>query len=186
MNLRTVGYSGIFEKTTAIANPAIYFKIHLKFDDMINIHIRPATEADLPVLFSFEQQLILAERPFDPTLKPDKIHYYDLEALVQSPDACVLVAENESGIIASGYIKIKVAEPFLQHTEFGYLGFMFVVPEWRGKGLNRMIVDKLVEWGKKKNLNEFRLDVYEKNRSAIAGYLKAGFVSHMLEMRLIL
>ena len=44
----------------------------------MNAIIRQARHTDLDTLFRFEQGVITAERPFDPTLKKDPIHYYDL------------------------------------------------------------------------------------------------------------
>ena len=39
------------------------------------INIRKAHPDDLEKLLEFEQGIISAERPFDPTLKEGKIHY---------------------------------------------------------------------------------------------------------------
>lgn len=43
------------------------------------IYIRKAQLSDLATLLEFEQGIITAERPYDPTLKEEKIHYYDIE-----------------------------------------------------------------------------------------------------------
>jgi hypothetical protein len=43
-----------------------------------DITIRPAVNADLPKLAEFLQFLVIAERPFDPTLKEGEIFYYDI------------------------------------------------------------------------------------------------------------
>ena len=50
------------------------------------IHIRPAALADLPTLHQFEQGVITAERPMDPTIKEGPIQYYNLEAMLANPD----------------------------------------------------------------------------------------------------
>ena len=73
---------------------------------MSSIQFRTATIEDLPILLQFEQGIINAERPFDPTLKPDPISYYDLKALITSDDSKVIVAINNDIIVASGYAKI--------------------------------------------------------------------------------
>ncbi|HXO75596.1 MAG TPA: GNAT family N-acetyltransferase [Puia sp.] len=61
---------------------------------------------------------------------------------------------------------------------------MYVVPEHRGKGVNRLIVDALSKWARAQNITELRLDVYNDNSPAIAAYEKAGFKKHMILMRL--
>ena len=151
---------------------------------MKNILIRTATLKDLPTLLEFEQGIITAERPFDPTLAADPISYYDLKVLIELDTAEVIVAEVDNQIVASAYAKIKKGEPFFQFEEYAYLGFMFVRPEFRGQGINQKIVDELVRWVKSRNLTELRLQVYEENAGALRAYEKAGFKKYMMTMRL--
>lgn len=147
--------------------------------------VREATEQDLEVLLEFEQGIVTSERPFNETLKDGEIHYYDLHALILSPDAHLVVVEENSEIIASGYALIKKSEKnYNNFKEYGYLGFMFVKPEHRGKGVNQLIVDTLIAWVKDKGISEIRLDVYDQNESAVKAYEKAGFEPLLLTMRL--
>lgn len=64
--------------------------------------VREAKIEDLDVLLKFEQGIVEAERPMNPTLKEGEIHYYDLAALVRSPLASVMVAEMDGEVIGSG------------------------------------------------------------------------------------
>ena len=153
---------------------------------MKNLQFRTATLEDLPVLYQFEQGIITAERPFDPTLKPDPINYYDLKALILSDTAQVIVAVIDDEIIASGYAKILQGEPFHKHNDYAYLGFMFVKPEHRGKGIIQGIVDELKLWTKANHLYEIRLEVYDDNDAAIRAYEKSNFKKHMIEMRMLI
>ena len=73
---------------------------------MDNIKIRTATLDDIDILLEFEQGVIKAERPFDVTLGADPITYYNLEELIVSDDASLVVAEIEGEIISSGYALI--------------------------------------------------------------------------------
>ena len=153
-------------------------------DKMDKIKVRPATLKDLPVLLNFEQQLIKAERPFDITIKPDPVSYYDIKAYILDEEVEVVVAEDEGTIVSSGYGLTKVARSYLDHKEFAYLGFMYTIQEYRGKGINRKIIAHLMEWAEKKGLTEVRLTVYSDNLSAIKAYEKAGFKCHITEMRI--
>jgi len=150
---------------------------------MNEVKIRKASLDDLEQLMIFEQDLIKTERPFDPTLKPDPINYYDLKSLLISPLAEVLVAEADNKVIASGYVRIDRSKPFLKHSTHAYLGFMYVLPEYRGQGINKQIMDALKDWAVSKNITEFRLEVYYDNISAIKAYEKIGFSRYSLEMR---
>ena len=150
---------------------------------MNEVKIRKASLDDLEQLMVFEQDLIKAERPFDSTLKPDPIKYYDLKSLLTSPLAEVVVAESDNKIIASGYARIDKSKPFLKHSQHAYLGFMYVVPEYRGQGINKKIMDVLKDWAVSQNITEFSLEVYYDNISAIKAYEKIGFSRYILEMR---
>lgn len=150
---------------------------------MQEIKLREATVDDLDVLLRFEQGVIQAERPFDPTLKQDPVHYYDLPGMIRAPHIYLVVATVAGEIIASGYARIEDAKPYLRHPQHAYLGFMYVEPAWRGKGINKMIIAELERWSLSKNMVEMRLDVYFQNSSAIQAYEKAGFISHMVLMR---
>ncbi|MFD1616395.1 GNAT family N-acetyltransferase [Gelatiniphilus marinus] len=146
--------------------------------------VRKASLKDLPVLLEFEQGVIEAERPFDPTIKTGHITYYNITELITSDKSEVFVVEIGNDIVASGYAKIKQDRPYLKHKEQGYLGFMFVSEKHRGKQLNQLIIDALLKWCKTQNVLEIRLDVYEDNIPAINAYQKVGFKKHMINMRL--
>ncbi|MEP2026192.1 MAG: GNAT family N-acetyltransferase [Reichenbachiella sp.] len=148
------------------------------------VTLRSATIADLPTLYDFEQGIIQAERPFDATLKEGHINYYDLKVLVESDQAEVIVAAIDGEVVASGYAHILGAKDYLEHEKFAYLGFMFVKPNHRGKGIIKKILDGLKKWSLSQGIHEIRLEVYEDNQSAVQAYEKAGFKKHMVEMRL--
>jgi len=69
-------------------------------------------------------------------------------------------------------------------AEYDYIGFMYVVPEERGKGINKLILEALVSWARSKGITEIRIEVYAENASAIKAYQKAGFASLLTTMRL--
>lgn len=150
---------------------------------MEQIIIRKAELEDLDTLLVFEQGVISAERPFDPTLKTDT-HYYDIEKMITADHIELLVAELDNELIGSGYARIEDAKPYLQHTQHAYLGFMYVVPEHRGKGINKLIMDALATWSASQNITELKLDVYYANASAIKAYEKFGFAKYMINMRM--
>lgn len=149
---------------------------------MQDITIRKATLNDMDTLLRFEQGVIEAERPMDSTLDED-IHYYDLNQLITAPHIELLVAEKAGNLVASGYARIESAKPYLKHDQHAYLGFMYVIPESRGQGINQLIIEGLKIWSAKQGVTELRLDVYETNHGAIRAYEKVGFVKHMIEMR---
>ena len=89
--------------------------------------VRPASKDDLEALLG--------------TIRTgNNVHYYDLEVLIRSADAYAIIAEIEGRIVASGYTRIERSEPYLTHAKHSYLGFMFVMPEYRGRGINKPLL----------------------------------------------
>jgi ribosomal protein S18 acetylase RimI-like enzyme len=149
-----------------------------------SLNIREAVIADIPTLLDFEQRVVIAERPCDKTLKPAGVKYYDLDFLITSDSARLLVATVEDQIVATGYAKILEAKPHYIYTHYTYLGFMCTLPEYRGMGINKMIIEALVHWSHSKDISEIRLEVYAENAGALKAYKKAGFKNIMIEMKL--
>ncbi|AWV98720.1 GNAT family N-acetyltransferase [Arcticibacterium luteifluviistationis] len=151
---------------------------------MEEVKFRTATTDDLETLFEFEQGIIVAERPFNSTLKEGHINYYDLKAIIEADDSEVIVGTIDNKVVCSASVSIKEAKPYLKYEKYAYLGFMFVKPAFRGRGLNKGIIAELKNWAKAKGLSEARLTVYTENEAAIKAYEKAGFEKLIVEMRL--
>lgn len=150
---------------------------------MINIQIRPAALSDLPTLLEFEQGVVAAERPMDPTIKSGGVQYYDLPAMIAASHIQLLVAEYQGKLVGSGYARIETGRHYLRHAQHAYLGFMYVDPAFRGQGINTQIIERLRQWADSQGITELRLDVYTINTRAIRAYEKAGFIPHLLQMR---
>ena len=99
----------------------------------MDVTIRQATPGDLAALLQFQQGVVEAERPFDPTLKDGSIHYYDIAALIASTDVHFLVAECGSDLVGCGFARIEAAKHYLRHPMHAYLGLMYVDPTHRGQ-----------------------------------------------------
>ncbi|MGZ3752324.1 MAG: GNAT family N-acetyltransferase [Mucilaginibacter sp.] len=151
---------------------------------MDEIKVRKAHPGDLEILFGFEKGIMVAERPLDPTIQEGDIHYYDLAAMIDAPNVEIVVAELGAEIIGSGYARIETSKIYLKHQKHAYLGFMYVKPAHRGKGVNKKVIDVLQQWALEQNVTEFRLEVYHDNLPAIRAYEKLGFSRLLVEMRM--
>ena len=150
---------------------------------MSEITTRTATLDDLEILLGFEQGIIEAERPFDSTLKDEKISYYDIAHMLTAPEVEVIVAVDGEEIIGSGYVRIEESKIYVKHQKHGFLGFMYVKPEHRGKGVNQKVIRALQAWAQAQGVNEFKLEVYYDNIPAIKAYEKLGFSKYLIQMR---
>jgi len=149
----------------------------------MNVKIRKATLNDLDALLDFEQQLISVERPMDSSLEQiNKISYFNIPEFIESDNSELFVATIATEIIGCGYGLIKQNHSKFAKKEHGYIGFIFVKEEYRGKGINKHIFDAIFDWFKTKNITEVRLSVYEENSRAIKAYQKLGFEKNLVQM----
>ena len=94
-----------------------------------------------------------------------------------------MVAEFEGATIGCGYAFIQPSKAYFRHRIHSYLGFMYVVPEHRGTGVNKRILDVLETWSAARGVTEMQLEVYEENAAAIRAYEKSGYQINILQMR---
>ncbi|WP_286233492.1 GNAT family N-acetyltransferase [Thalassotalea sediminis] len=153
---------------------------------MNGLTLRTATLNDIPVLKSLEQGVISAEKPFEACFKNEPVIYYDLVDLIESDESTLVVACKGNEIIASGYVKIKAAKPYLQHRFLGYVGFIFVHAQYRGKRIVEQVLQALEDWCVVQGVNVLHLDVFAENTSAIRAYEKFGFLPHLIDMRKVI
>lgn len=151
---------------------------------MKNLNIRKAVLQDQACLLSLEQKVIEAERPFNSIIKASDAIYYDLNRLLTEEASHVVVAEENGQIIGTGYAQIRESKQSLKHNKHSYLGFMYVDPEFRGLGVNKLIMDDLIKWSKEQGILDFYLDVYDGNDAAIRAYEKVGFSKSLVEMKI--
>lgn len=151
---------------------------------MTDIILRKASEEDLPTLLNIEQKLVDAERPYNSLIKSGRVSYYDIGSLITSSDSCLVVAESNRNIIGTGYAQKRNSETYLNHEFHSYLGFMYVDPKYRGKGVNKKIIQYLIDWSRLQGITNLSLDVFADNDGAIHAYQKAGFIKNLVEMKL--
>lgn len=104
--------------------------------------------------------------------------------MINDPLVKIVVAFAEGHIIGSGFARIENAQPYLAHLQHAWLGFMYVEPQHRGKGVIGRIIEELRKWSASKQITEMRLDVYNDNLPALRAYEKTGFERHLVEMRM--
>ena len=155
--------------------------MNTEFSEVI---FRTATQKDIDDLRRFEQGIIASERAFDPTLKAGRIQYYDIERMLVADDVQFVVAQRGDELVACGFARIDNAKTYLSHLKQAYLGLMYVDLKYRGQSINSGIVERLKQWCCTKGVTELRLEVYSANLAALGAYEKAGFLKHIIEMRL--
>jgi GNAT superfamily N-acetyltransferase len=161
----------------------LWFYTDLLLQRYLTLNFREANVNDLSELLEIEQCLIDFERPFNAVIKSKNTIYCDFPHLISDDDSYLLVVELSGEIIGTGYAQIRDSREELIHRKHSYIGFIFVSLEHRGKALSQKIIERLIEWSKSKRVNDFYLNVYSQNKTAIKAYEKAGFKPGLVEMR---
>jgi ribosomal protein S18 acetylase RimI-like enzyme len=149
-----------------------------------SISLRTANLDDLETLLQFEQGVVEAEKPLDPFLADRDICYYNIPELITAEHINFVVAIFNEEIVACGYVRIDNSKVYQKNLQHGYVGFLYVKPNFRGQKISTIILESLKEWATKKGLKELRLDVYNNNIAAIKPYEKFGFTKILVNMRM--
>ena len=151
---------------------------------MTHISLRQATIKDLKKLLEFEQGVVEAEKPLDTFLGDGNLTYYNIPELITAENSHLIVAVSKEKLVGSGYIRLENSAHYHKNSKHGYIGFMYVLPDYRGQRISGLILDSLKIWAKEKNLKELRLDVYHNNPSAVKSYERFGFTKSLVNMRI--
>lgn len=102
----------------------------------------------------------------------------------------IYVAEENDSVV--GFIQGVIIEHKPGDDEFydlshnpskeGWIGLLFVKPEYRGTGISQQLLDVMKDYFKSQDCTSVRLLVLSDNTHAIEVYKKNGFLPHDLEM----
>ena len=124
----------------------------------------------------------------------DDAHLYMQKMIddINNMDGKIFVAEENgkiTGFIQGVIIEHKKGDDIfydLSHSpsKEGWVGLLFVKPEYRGGGTGQQLLDEMKNYFISKNCTSIRLLVLSDNKHAIAVYEKNSFMRHDLEMTL--
>jgi ribosomal protein S18 acetylase RimI-like enzyme len=153
----------------------------------MKIKIRKAELSDVKIIDTFQNGIGEHERILDYNIKSEgRIRYYtleDIERLIKSEDSVIFIAELNSKPVGCGFGNVqKNYADWSRYKYKGNIGMMFVEKEFRSQGVGGIILEKLLNWFKEKEIKDIRLQVYKNNDIAVNAYRKAGFKDYILEM----
>ena len=136
------------------------------------LDIRRAKSADLESLVAFA----VAEAEEAEGIKKDsnRVRQGVTAALNDDSIAMYWVLEkNESGVIGS----VSIAKEWSDWNAgyYWWIQNMYILPEFRGKGLIERLIQALKDIAQEKGVIELRLYVHKNNAQAISAYQKVGF-----------
>lgn len=137
--------------------------------------IRSAMEQDTQGIFRLNQAFGY-EYPLEATAKK-------LRAAVADPVQCILVAEEENGVL-SGYIHLENYDTLYFPHMKNILG-LIVLREYRRRGIARELLGAAEAWAKDTGAAGIRLDSGAERTPAHACYRKAGYTERKLHKNFI-
>ena len=101
----------------------------------------------------------------------------DIKNLIEDPNRVLFVAEYNSEIIgfADCFIAKAIDHPVIKERKWVQLDNIAVKNEYQNKKIGNLLLEKVKEWAKEKNINRIELTVYSFNTNTITFYEKKGF-----------
>lgn len=157
----------------------------------MNIEIRLATKAD------FEQVGIIfaEENQFHAELVPEIIQVADpimtpiwFDDVLNDPNQTLFVAEVEKNIVGVVLVAIRnsIDDPIFRQRKYVHISEIAVAASHQGRGIGRMLMEKIHQWGQAQGIAEIELQVWERNDQAIGFYENLGYQMWRRTMRFII
>ena len=132
---------------------------------MPEINIRPAVADDCPAMLELIKELAVFERaPDEVTVSPE--HFRE-SGFGNSPVWWAWVAEAEGVVVGFALYYVRYSTWKGQRM---YLEDIIVNEPWRGKGIGRQLMDKLIEVAREKKFTGMMWQVLDWNEPAINFY----------------
>lgn len=149
------------------------------------ILIRPAAIKDLRVIQGLNIRLCEKEKEeFDQHIdlawtsgEPGTRFFSDR---IDKEDGCIFVAISDKQIV--GYLagSLTAAEEYRDIGRIAELDNMFVIEEYRGKGIGTKLYDRFKRWCRSRKVSKIRVQASAGNIGAIRFYQRNGFKDYTL------
>ncbi len=150
--------------------------------------IRPATSADLPRLGRLGALLVdehhsIDTRRFLPTRDRTPADYaHFLVRQIEDPKVVVLVADVRGDVIGYAYGAVEGHDYMALRGPAGVLHDLVVEPEFRGRGVGRLLLDAALAALEQRGAPRVVLSTAARSHDAQRLFARAGFRSTMVEM----
>ena len=145
---------------------------HLKM-----INIRTAKPEDVPQLVMLLKTLFAIEADFD--FNADK-QARGLQLLLQSDQACILVAELGAGNDLCAMCSLQILISTAEGGEVGLLEDLVVAADFRNQGIGAKLLAEIVDWAGQRGLKRLQLLADKNNSPALGFYERQGWQSTQL------
>jgi GNAT superfamily N-acetyltransferase len=144
----------------------------------MEIAIRLATVADMPVLAELRRELTFEDPEPAVELRSDFARIFDevVGAGIASGRWTVWVGEADGRIASHVYVGLieKIPRPTREARWIGYVTNVYTRPEHRGRGIGAALLDRVTSWAAEKDVE---LLVVWPSEESVSFYERAGFSS---------
>lgn len=150
--------------------------------------VRRATSADLPRLGRLGALLVEVHHDFDPqrflpTRNRTPADYASfLVTQLEDPDVAVFVADFNGDLIGYAYAAVEGFDYITLRGPAGLLHDIVVEPDYRGRGVGRMLLEAALAFLKSRGAPRVVLSTAERNEVAQRLFASVGFRRTMIEM----
>jgi len=144
---------------------------------------------DEPAILSFITGLQDYEAAFEPDRRRDPDfavdHWRDLQHRCAEKHGIMLIAEDGAKPVGWAFAHDDKAEVFVVEPErtHGFLAELFLMPQARGKGLGRALIEGCEAWARERGHRLLTVGVLAKNPTAIRAYEGSGYSPYVTIMR---
>ena len=141
----------------------------------MNNEIRLATAADFePIGIIFAE-----ENRFHVELVPEIIQIADpimtqewFDDVLNDPDKTLFVAETGKDVVGVALVVLRnsIDDPIFRQRRYAYINEIAVAASHHGRGIGRLLMERIHQWSRAQGISEIELQVWERNEGAIGFY----------------
>lgn len=141
------------------------------------ITIRQANTSEVSDLQSLNNEVFINNAKYDDDLdlnwaQSKKGQKYFTELLNDQNSLCIIAEDVDRKV---GYLAAGPKGIDYRNSKYLEIQNMGVIPEYRSKGVGKMLMDKSFEWARSKGYQKAFVNAYIKNEGAVNFYKKNGF-----------
>jgi ribosomal protein S18 acetylase RimI-like enzyme len=136
--------------------------------------IRPASAGDAPAVAQLLHDFQIEFDEPSPSVKTLTERY---EKLLGAREMTVLIAETSDGADLAGFAQLRFRPWVYSDGLHAYLEELYVVPQSRGEGLGRILLEVSIETARAEGASHMELGTSEDDLAARALYESAGFTN---------
>ena len=125
-------------------------------------------------------KLIQDESKYNEMINPNFIVNNYFENIYNNENNTLLIAVTNNEIV--GYIFVKTIEAEIENQRLALIDGLFVLEEYRGKGIASSLINESLKWTKENNINIVKIKVMSNNINAVKLYEKFKFTELSKEM----